>query len=101
MRVCLSHISVIGPIWWPTGAVCSLEFPLGPFEIQQIRDYGDGEITRDGVEDWLGCHSGDFQSVTDFYADISDGDEDYLFDWSDPASEVTYMDTISDYGEED
>ena len=97
MRVCVSNISVIGPIWWPNGAVCSLEIPLGSREIEQIRDYGEGEITRDAVEDWLGCHSGDFQSVTDFRADISAGEDDYLFDWADPESDAVYLDTLGDW----
>ncbi len=94
MRVCISTVSVIGPIWWPSGAVCSLDMNLTSWDIEQIRDYGNGTIDREAVEQWLCLHSGDFQHVQDFHADISDGDADYLFDWSDPDSEWIYADTL-------
>jgi hypothetical protein len=89
-----SYIDVIGGIWWPIGALCSLRIDLSDYDIENMRD-DDGEITRESVEDWLGTHSGDFSSVDDFRASIEDGENTLEFEWAEGEdSECKYIDTL-------
>jgi hypothetical protein len=66
-----SFIKVVGKMWMPK-ATAATSIPLREYDIKNMED-DDGNITRDSVEDWLTSHSGDFSSVTDFYADIETG----------------------------
>ena len=91
--VVTSKVEVIGQIWMPN-ATCAMDY--NP-RADDVRDE-DGNITRDSVEFWLMLHSGDFQSITDFRADIADGETDLVFDWADPESEMTYNDGM--FGDE-
>lgn len=89
-----SFIQVIGQIWMPS-TTAAMTYDLGAWELKQIqRD--DGSIDRDAVEFWLMLHSGDFQSITDFYADIQhpDTDENLAFGWEDEKSEEIFIDCI-------
>lgn len=94
----VSYVDVIGPIWMPT-TTAAMRYTLDRFAIENIRAYGDGTITREAVDEWLSCHSGDFQSIADFSASIEDGDDTLDFEWSDPDSELVYMDSM--YGDEE
>lgn len=78
-------IEVIGPIWWPAGAVCAQRIDLSPYDMEHI-----GEPTRDNVEQWLCTNSGDFQSVSDFYAAIGETE----IPWESEDSELTYGDCM-------
>lgn len=83
-RVRRAYVQVVGVIWMPatTAATC---YQLSDYDLENI-----GEFTRENVEQWLGTHSGDFQSVTDFRA-VCGGVE---LDWSDEESELTYNDSM-------
>ena len=88
MTVC-SFIRILGKIWLPPITCCSIIHVL-PSDVESIRV--NGEITREGVEQWLTTHSGDFQSIEDFYADIADGENDLVFDWVNEDSEEKFND---------
>lgn len=83
--ITINQIQVIGRIWMPYGAVCAQCIDLTAYDIENI-----GELTRDNVEQWLMCHSGDFSSIIDFRADIGD----FLSEWADEESECTYSDCM-------
>jgi hypothetical protein len=51
-------------------------------------------ITRDVVADWLGTHSGDFASITDFWASIEDGENTIEIPWEHEESQFTYSDCM-------
>jgi len=74
----------------------SLRINPSSYDIENMRDEN-GLITRDSVEQWLTCHTGDFQSITDFYADIETPEKNYVFGWSTEENEIAYIDTISEY----
>jgi hypothetical protein len=88
-----SFIQVIGKIWMPA-VTCAMQYDLTSYDVENIKATGDGKITRDAVEDWLGCHSGDFQSVADFSASIEDGNDTLDFPWAVEESEFTYCDCM-------
>ena len=78
-------VEIIGPIWWPSGAICAQRIELSGHDLENI-----GEFTRDNVEEWLCTHSGDFQHVQDFYATAGDIE----IPWDDEESEFTYQDCM-------
>jgi hypothetical protein len=90
-----SLIQVIGKIWMPP-VVCGMQYDLTEHDVQNIHP-----LTYDNVEDWLMKHSGDFQEIIDFRADIYDSvlGIDVVFEWEDPESEYTYFDLM--YSSED
>ena len=96
MLVKRSFIQVNGTIWMPA-VTASTQYELSSYDIGNMRGE-DGTITRENVSSWLDTHSGDFQSVDDFYATIEDGDNSYEFEWSDPESELTFNGNM--YGDE-
>lgn len=93
-----SKVQVIGEAWLPS-ITCAMEYTLGGYELENIRAYGDGEITREAVEHWLSLNAGDFQSVADFRTDISFDDVDIVFEWKNEESECIYNDCM--FGDED
>lgn len=93
----ISHISVIGPIWMPE-CVCAMDYTLTPFDIDNMSGK-DVAITREHVRNWIDCHSGDFQYVTDFSATIGNNGETLEFPWASDESEMTYCDAM--YGNEE
>ena len=90
-----SYVDIIGGIWMPYGAVCAMRKDLNSYDIENIKAHGDGEITRDGLDQWLTCNSGDFSSVKDFRASIEDGNTtiDIPFEHGEE-SEFTYQDCM-------
>jgi hypothetical protein len=93
----VSHIDVIGPIWMPN-ATAATSYSLTEHDIENMRG-DDGKITRDDVEDWINCHSGDFRHVEDFNAIIRDGEATLEFGWSNEESDLTYNECV--YGDEE
>ena len=90
-----SYVDIIGGIWLPYGATCAMRKKLTFYDIQNIRSYDDGVITREGLENWLGGNSGDFSRVDDFRASIEDGDQTIDIDWAKGNdSEFTYCDCM-------
>jgi hypothetical protein len=93
----ISYVDVIGQIWMPA-VTAVMRYNVSSYDLENMRD-DNGNITRDSVENWLGCHAGDFQSVTDFSASLEDGDETVDLPWADEESELTYGDCM--FPEED
>ncbi len=90
--VTTSRVQVIGTIWMPA-VTAAQDYTLTPHDVENARDE-DGTLTRESVERWLALHSGDFQSVEDFRADIADGDKDFVSEWASEDSEITYNDRM-------
>jgi hypothetical protein len=84
-----SVIRVVGVIWWPA-VTCAKDYELDSHDIGNIEK----PVTRDTVERWLMLHSGDFQSITDFEADLEIDGETVLIPWADEESECTYSDCM-------
>lgn len=82
-----AEVRVIGHIWQPGIGVCAQAIRLSDYDLGNI-----GEFTRENVEDWLGCHAGDFREITDFEADGADGS--IAIAWADEESEFAYMDAM-------
>jgi hypothetical protein len=87
-----SLVQVIGIIWMPA-TTAAMEYQLSSYDVENARDEN-GLLTRESVLDWLNRNAGDFQSVTDFRADIADGDRDVVIEWADEESELTYSDCM-------
>ena len=81
-------IEVIGKGWY--NQTMAYSYSLTAHDVEQI-----GELTRESVEAYLCSHSGDFQSITDFHADIADFDSP----WANEESGYEYHDMM--YGSED
>lgn len=81
-------IELIGKIWLPavTGAQ---RRDLTKSDMLNI-----GEPTRENIEQWLACNSGDFQCVTDFSAVIGKT----VIEWQDSENQYIYNDCV--YGNE-
>lgn len=86
MKITLERnwIEVIGRIWLPP-VMCAQRIDLSAYDLENI-----GEPTRENVDQWLSTHTGDFQSVKDFYAVIGET----VIDWEDPESECVYTDCM-------
>ena len=80
------YILVVGRIWMPA-ITCSLRINLSQYDLDNI-----GKFTRENVEQWLSTHSGDFQSVQDFYATAGRKH----IPWATEEGEMAYMETISE-----
>ena len=76
--------------------VCSLRITPSAYDIENMRN-GDGTITRESVEDWLGSHTGDFQNIMDFYADIEAPEGNLVFEFASEDGELAYLDTIQEF----
>ena len=89
MRSCriISQVDVVGRLWM--GGQAAYTYPLSKHDIENIRERGNGNITRDAVSDWLDSHSGDFQSIKDFRVTIGDGEFDS--DFATPEGEDAYL----------
>lgn len=83
-RIRQAYIEVVGIMWMPavTGAT---KLELRDYDLENI-----GEFDRDSVEQWLGTHGGDFQSVKDFHAVCGDVDIPFASE----ESELEYMDCM-------
>jgi len=91
-----SVVAVVGGIWMPPGAICAYDYTLTDHDVANIKDRGDGAITRDALDEWLGCHAGDFSSIKDFSASIEDGDESIEIPWATEDGECAYLDCFAD-----
>ena len=73
-----NYVEVIGRIWQPD-TEAYMKYTLQPKDIESLKT--NGAITHDSIALWLSTHAGDFQSITDFHADIDA--ENLEFDWTD------------------
>lgn len=87
-----SFIRVIGKIWMPP-VTCAMEYPIYSYELDNMRD-DETNITKESIEYWLSSHSGDFQSIEDFYADIEAPEGNIIVNWAKEDSENTYNDCM-------
>ena len=71
------RIDLIGTIWMPA-VLCAQTKDLSDYDMKNLGDPHD----RENVEQWLMCHSGDFQHVEDFCADFHVGDEHIVHEWA-------------------
>ncbi len=85
--VTINEIQVIGDIWQPGAGTCAMTYSLRSYDLENI-----GELTRDNVDRWLTCNSGDFQSIEDFRADIGDWESP----WESEESEYTFFDCMGE-----
>lgn len=95
--VITSQVSVIGPIWQP-GITAAMDYTLSAYDVENARDE-QGNLTRESVEQWVALNSGDFQSITDFRANIADEDTNVVIEWANEENEFTYNDCM--FPEED
>jgi len=86
-----SVIRVIGTIWMAS-VTAAQTYELSGHDVDNVRQHGDGKITRESVQAWLDTHAGDFSNVTDFEASIESGDDTIDIPWKSEASEFTYAD---------
>lgn len=115
-----SRIDVIGNIWQPGVGICAMSYDLDSYAVGLIRGYSSAEcadvdciyvvahnenvipndlyhpITREGVEQYLMTHAGDFQEIIDFSAEIADGTKDLVFPWKVEDSEYDFSAAIFD-----
>lgn len=87
-----SYVDVVGELWMPNVTAAS-RIELGAYDIENMTD-DDGAVTRDSVEQWLMCHSGDYSRVLDFAASIELGDTTVDIPWTSEESECTYSDCM-------
>jgi hypothetical protein len=80
----VAYVLILGDIWMPS-TTASLHKNLSDYDLINI-----GEFTRENVEQWLTSNSGDFQSVTDFYAVCGETE----IPWSSEDNECAYLDTL-------
>lgn len=87
-----SFIQAIGTIWLPP-ITAAHQTNLTDYDLRNMQD-DNGKITRDSVEYWLSLHSGDFQSIDDFYADIETDSGTLIIPWANEESELTFNDCM-------
>lgn len=89
-----SIVQVIGRIWMPA-VTCAQTYTLDSSALENIKERGDGKVTRAAVEDWLMVNSGDFQSIEDWSASLEVGDATLEFPWAKgEESEMTFCDCM-------
>lgn len=86
-----NYVDVVGLIWMPQ-TTCSYRYNLDSYAIENIREHGEGEITREAIEQWLTTNSGDFSSIQDFRASIGDLDIPFATE----EGELAYYDTVAE-----
>lgn len=85
-----NYVIILGGIWAPYGALCSLRVNLSPSDLANIE-----EFTRENVSNWLTSHSGDFSSIKGFYATAGNT----TLDWESEELESAYLDTLNELEE--
>ena len=85
-----SYIDIIGIIWMPA-IQCATRLYLSDWDVGNMQT-----LDREGVEIWMTTNTGDFQSITDFRADIWNHYDkcDVVVEWADPESEYTFNDLM-------
>jgi len=86
---------VLGVGWF--GQQSATTYTFTDFDVREGMTDEVGIITDDSFQSFLASHSGDFQSITDFNADI--GDNLYTRSWQDEDNEQCFLDLV--YGDEE
>jgi hypothetical protein len=79
-----NFVEVLGTIWMPA-CNAAMRIPLSSYDLETIEDF-----TRENVEDWLGCHAGDFQKIIDFRASAGDVE----IPWENEDNEMEFNDLM-------
>ena len=79
------YVVVVGGIWMPYGATCSMRRDLSDYDLENI-----GEFTRENVERWVDTNMGGFSTIIDLHATA--GHEE--IPWATEDGEVAYLDTL-------
>lgn len=87
-----SIVRIIGNLWMPQ-CPAATQVEVTSYDLENMRD-DDGKLTRDSVEQWVMTHSGDFSSVTDFYASLEDGEATVEIPWSSEENELAWGDAM-------
>ena len=82
----LNFVNVVGKGWY--GQSMAYTYDLGKHELECI-----GDFTRENVEQWLGTHAGDFQSILDFEATAGDA----WIEFSTDEGSMAYADCFPSY----
>ena len=90
-----SIIQVIGKIWMPA-VTAAMQYEVTAHDIQNMADEKTGHVTRELVDRWIVLHTGDFQTIIDWRADLAVGDEDIVYDWKVADSEMIYNDCMGE-----
>lgn len=92
-----SVIDVIGTIWMPA-VTAATRYTVSQYDLANMTDDGTPgrppAITRESVSDWLDRHSGDFQCVDDFRADLETDSGNVTIEWFSEESEYTFNDCM-------
>lgn len=91
--VVVSKVQVIGKIWMPP-VLSAMEYTVSNSDIENMKDEKTGDISRSAVERWVMLHTGDFQSIEDWRAELEVGDETLIWDWEKEDSEMKYNDCM-------
>lgn len=90
MRYTKSIIYLYGKGW--CNQPIATQIYLRPYDLENIKERGNGTITREAIDEWLCSNSGDFSVVEDFSASISYEDVDVEIDWEDEEKGMAYSD---------
>jgi hypothetical protein len=85
----VGSVDVIGTIWMPAVTAAS-SISLSSYDVENMRNPDDGKIARNDIEQWLYTHTGDFQSIEDFRAEIGNA----VYGWKSEESEFTFSDCM-------
>ncbi len=90
-----SIVRVIGKIWMPS-INAAHQYTLSDYDVENCKDE-QGNVTRESVDQWVNTHTGDFQSVTDWYASLEVGGETIEIEWQNgEESEFAYSDCFAE-----
>ena len=84
--VIVRKVQVVGKLWM--GGNAAMEYTMSAEDLDRLK--AEGEVTREVVDDWLSTKTGDFQSVTDFRADLDDID----IPWGTEEGEMIFNDCM-------
>ena len=90
-----SIVRIVGGIWLPYGATYALDKDLSDYDVRNLRDE-EGKITRESIEQWIACNSGDFSSIIGWSASIEDNGETLDFPWPSEEIECQYFDCFAE-----
>jgi len=82
--VIVRNVQVVGKLWM--GGNAAMEYTMSVEDLDGMRP----DVTREKVEQWLTTKTGDFQSVTDFHADLDDVD----IPWGTEEGEMIFNDCM-------
>lgn len=89
--VSVSFVNIVGRLWYEGQATQHRK--LDPYDIESVKNCGDGRVDRDAVETWLHHHTGDFSEIIDFEADLETDEGNVVIPWENEDSAMAYDDS--------